>query len=244
MVNVLQTALYRMTMEIRLALPYSIRLSGTNALEFLRTVDAGRYRQQGAGRLKFNKNADSFSVLNTLADPTGIQTGSGSAACLAGTAFCLVVYHIGQPLTAAEAVTSGYSTNAYLGAANNFQGNIATISAAGAHTLSFDNSNLASWDFGLGSPDQRFFIVDTPVSYICSGGEINRYASYSIAESQAVPPAGSANLLIDDVSSCSFAYSEATSTRFGILTVRIGITHPNSGESAELVQQIHTVAVP
>ncbi|MGH8246781.1 MAG: PulJ/GspJ family protein [Gammaproteobacteria bacterium] len=247
-VGIVQTALHRMTTEIRLALPYSVRVSGANAVEFLRTFDAGRYRKQGAGRLKFNQSADTFTVLNTLADPGGVQLGSGSTDCIGGSAFCMVVYNIGQPMTVAEATASGLSANAYLGASESYEGNIATVSAAAAHSLSFDNSDLGppppQWSFGVESPGQRFHIVDTAVSYVCSGGQITRYAGYAIQPAQPVPPGVAGNLLIDRVSACSFVQTAPTITRFGLLTIRIEITDPDSGETAELVQQVHVTNLP
>jgi len=161
LVDMLDTALVRMSREIRLALPYSIRVSGTNAIEFLRTLDGGRYREQAAGRLDFGVASSTFTVLNTLDNPANIQTGTASTGCLNGTADCLVVYNIGQPTTVAAATSGGTSANAYLGANVNFEGNIATISAALANSLSFNNSDVAGWSFGVTSPNQRFHIVDT-----------------------------------------------------------------------------------
>ena len=246
LVDMLETALLRMSREIRLALPYSIRVSGTNAIEFLRTMDGGRYRTQGAGRLNFGVDSSTFTVLNTLANPADIQTGTASTDCLNGSADCLIVYNIGQPTTIAAAIASGTSANAYLGANVNYDGNIATISAALANSLSFDNSDVGPppWSFGITSPNQRFHIVDTPVSFVCSAGEITRYSGYAIQETQPVPPGSGDNLLVDQVTSCGFSFDPPTTTRFGLLTLRIEVTAPNSGESVSLIQQIHISNIP
>lgn len=246
LVDRLDTALARMTREIRLALPYSLRVSGTNAVEFLRTFDGGRYREQGANRLNFNVDSDSFEVFNDLANPGLINTGSTSTDCLNGAAYCLVVYNIGQPKTVATAISSGLSANAYLGASTDYDGNIATISAAAVNSLSFNNGDVGPppWNFGISSPNQRFHIVDTPVSFVCSGGEIRRYGGYPIQVNQPVPPGSGDNLLVDGVTACSFTYDPPTLTRFGLLTIRIEVTEPDSGESASLVQQIHVSNVP
>lgn len=246
LVDIVDTALQRMTREIRLVLPYSIRVSSSTAVEFLRTVDGGRYREQGLGRLRFNVDSDTFSVLNALANPGGIQTGSGPAACINGTADCLVVFNIGQPKTVVAAAASGLSANAYLGTSVNYDGNIATISAALANSLSFDNSGVGPppWRFGMSSPQQRFHIVDTPVSYVCSAGQITRYSGYPIQDVQPVPPASGGNLLIDQVTGCDFTYSPPSSTKFGLLTMRIEVTDPGSGQSVALIQQVHVSNIP
>ena len=241
------TALLRMTREMRLALPYSVRLSGSNAVEFLRTFDGGRYKERGAGRLNFNVNTATFEVTNALANPGLIRTGSGSAACMAGSADCLVVYNIGQPKTIAAAAGAGISANAYLGASLAYEGNVATIAAAAANSLTFDNSDLIPpppppWSLGVPSPDQRFHIVDTPVSFICAGGSIYRYSGYGLQENQPVPPAVAGDLLVDGVSQCTFDYQPPTVSRFGLVTLQITVT--SAGESVSLTQQIHVSNIP
>lgn len=258
LVDVAETALQRMTREIRLALPYSIRRAtsaGIVSLEFLRTFDGGRYRARGAGRLKFTpgNNNQTFTVLSKLTNPGGIQTGSQSVDCLNSSAYCLVIYNIGQPLIAPTAVPppdNPPSANAYLGASDIFDGNIATISAVGASggfdELTFDNSDLPSWNYGLQSPNQRFHIVDTAVSFVCNinTGEINRYYGYPITQSQSTAPGGTANLLIDQVTACDFTVIDPTSSRAGLLTMKITITDPVSSQSVTLLQQVHLDNVP
>lgn len=244
LVDIAETALQRMTREMRLALPYSIRVSGGNAVEFLRVLDGGRYRAKGAGRLKFNVNGDTFTSLSTLANAAQVDTGAGSTACISGTADCLVVYNIGQPLTVATATASGSSANAYLGSATAYDGNIATISAAAAGSVTFDNNDLAGWDLSFESPRQRFHIIDTPVSYICSGGEVHRHTDYAITPAQSTTPGGTDSLLVDQVSACSFTLQVPTLTRAGLLIISLTVSDPDSGESVTLLQQVHLENVP
>lgn len=252
LVDIAATALQRMTREIRLALPYSIRVSGGNAIEFLRTFGGGRYRRLGPGRLRFsnNNNSQTFSVLSPLDNPAVIQanSGAGSSDCIASNAFCLVIFNIGQPLTTPVGTPS---LNAYLGTSAGFDGNIATISGTGVGTdplgfdeLSFDNSDIAGWNFAIASLQQRFHIVDTAVSFICSGLEINRYAGYAIAATQPVPPGVAPNLLIDRVTSCNFTLALPTIDRAGLLKMSITITDSNLGESVTLLQQVHLDNLP
>jgi MSHA biogenesis protein MshO len=246
--DTIETALQRMTREIRLALPYSVRVDspgGFEAVEFVRTLDGGRYRARGANRLKFNQSSGTFEVFNLLVNSADIDLAppASSQDCVTGQADCLVVFNIGQPKTTAVATLLGLSANVYLGASNAYDGNIAAVTAAAVNSLSFDNSDL-TWDFGLQSPQQRFNIVDSPISYVCNGNEIRRYSDYALTEVQQANPGGSGSLLIDQVSGCDIELEPPTLTRFGLLTIRIEVTDSQSGESASLLQQVHITNVP
>ena len=230
LVDIAQTALQRMTREIRLALPNSIRVSGNN-IEFLRTIDGGRYRESGGGpgtvcagqpgaddTLDFTSNNDCFEILGPLTNFTNFNT-----ACLGAPPNCfLVVYNTGQ---------SG--ADAYLGQ------NIAAIDNGAVNFLVFNNPNPA-FSFPFKSPRQRFQIVDTPVSFICSGSAIRRYSGYTITDPQPVPPAGgTSNLLVDQVTGCSISYNPGTNTRSGLVTISITISDASLGQSVTLLQQAH-----
>lgn len=239
LVDIAETALLRMTREIRLALPNSVRISDgsavsncnisgptTCALEFLRTLDGGRYRQQGTNRLKFNKQSDSFEYFGILNNLSDIDTGgTGQADCYSASAAvdCLVVFNTGQ---------SG--ANAYN------RENLAAITGTivGPPTqLSFDLSPVMN--FPNQSPRQRFFVVDTPVSFVCAGSNITRYFDYEIAPTQLAPPGGTANLLVDSVTDCSMDYDPGTSSRAGLVRVSITVRDNNLGQEVTLLQQAH-----
>ena len=228
LVDIAETALQRMTREIRLALPNSIRRTATQ-LEFLRTIDGARYREQGANRLKFNKTSDVFEyfgILTNLADididNTG-TTGSAQDDCFADIIDCMVVFNTGQ---------SG--ANAYAG------DNIAGVTNVTAGQLAFDlTGTLGITKFPNQSPRQRFYIVDTPVSYICdtTTGEVNRYYSYDFVNNTAT--SGTKDILIDNFQSCDFDYDQGSSTRAGLVTISIEIRDQVLGESIYLFQQAH-----
>ncbi|MHB1240416.1 MAG: PulJ/GspJ family protein [Gammaproteobacteria bacterium] len=277
LVDTADLALTRMTRDLRQALPNSVRVADSAGntgqvrcqipgqicgIEFLHVLDGGRYRAKPPGNpLAFNQSSDTFDVLGGLSNlppPSQYRTGTSSAQCLLGNAWCLVIYNAGQPASAP--VPSGKSANAYLGpgsAAAGYVGNIATISAITGtppDSVSFDNSDLDSppyrWHFPFRSPQQRFYIVDTPVSYICdlSTGEVRRYTNYPIGAVHAVNPAAaplnaaSSALLANKVSSCAFDYQPGTSTRSGLVTLTLAIT--DSGETVALFQQVHVVNAP
>lgn len=231
-----ETALERMTREIHLALPNSVRVSGSkDALEFLRVLTGGRYRAQAPGDpLDFTATNDTFDVLGGLPDAALVDAGAGAAPadCAAGNVDCLVIYNTGQ---------SG--ADAYA------QDNIAAVQDAGAASVTFD----AAQPFPLTSPGQRFYVVDTPVSFVCDDTglrRIRRYQGYPIEASHAdvdtdaeLAGAGAeASLLTDRVVGCRFDYEPGTATRGALVTLRI--TLEEDGERVNLLQQIHMSNVP
>ncbi len=234
LVDIAETALQRMTREIRLALPNSIRATSTS-IEFLRTVDGGRYRRLPDGsnndvctipdkdKIKLNSATDCFEVMGSLANlPASIATGTNLADCQNQNALCLVIFNTGQ--TGANA----YALN-----------NIAAISAISSNSITFDNSgDVAGFKFPYASPRQRFHIVDTPVSFICAGSNITRYSDYKL-QLVTIPTAGTANLLVDNLTSCSISYDPGSASRAALVTISITITDPDSGESVSLLQQAH-----
>ncbi len=232
LVDIADTALQRMTREIRLALPNSIRVTGGTTVEFLRTLDGGRYRAKPGGgaavcpggfppaqdRLNFALASDCFEILGALNNvPTSF--GATQAECLASTADCLVIYNTGQ-LTA----------DAYNG------DNIAVITAATtANYITFAGAP----PFPYRSPRQRFFIVDTPVSFVCDTGtgQIRRIDDYPVNTGVG---AATGNLLVNQVSACSFSYNPGSARRAGLVTLSITIQDSSlAGGSVTLLQQAH-----
>lgn len=222
LVDIADTALQRMTREIRLALPNSVRVTGGTTIEFLRTLDGGRYRAFSDGAstvcggasaavLDFSMSTDCFEVMGSLINFASIDT---TGTCLDSSGDCLVIYNTGQ-----------LNANAYN------DDNLADITGATANSISFSGAP----PFPFRSPRQRFFIVDTPVSFICSGGEINRFDDYTIGGA-----VGAGNLLVNQVSACSFAYLPGSARRAGLVTLSITIQDASlGGGSVTLLQQAH-----
>ncbi len=242
------TALIRINRELRDALPNSVRIAcGGRCLEFLHVATGGRYRAAPVTdplRLSFNPaDADSqFEVMGFLIDSGLIQTGAGMNDCRNLAASCLVIYNTGL-----------LGSNAYN------MDNAATITAvntAGPITLDFNNAGFFGGltAFPASSPDQRFYVVDTPVTYLCdiATGTIRRYQGYSIQSSQGAVDShaeliGLANpaenaLLIDQVSACDFNYNPGTPTRNGLVSLEI--TVQEQSESITLMQQAHLANMP
>ena len=237
LVGIAETAVDRLGQDISAALPNSLRVGcGGSCLEYLRGVAGGRYRNAPPGDVLSFNPADSdttFEVLGPLDLPPGLTTSNSAVACANGAASCLVVYNTGFA-----------GTNAWQG------DNIATVSAISSTSVSFNHAGFSSGRpaFPAESPGQRFFIVDSPVSYLCDMGSglLRRYEGYNIRQSQTdvdthaellalSNPAESA-VLADNLSGCSFSYTPGTPTRKAVLTVSLVIS--DAGESVRLLQQI------
>ena len=222
LVDIADTALRRISRDLREALPNSVRVSGT-ALEFLHIRSAGRYRDQvipvgspGApgDPLDFNSADTSFDVLGP---PINVQSGDS-----------VVVYNLG--VSGASAYDTSPTTSLRAAAAP-FGASLSSVKIT------------SSAPFPLASPAKRFQVVDTPVSYICSGTQMRRYSGYTIASTQPNPPlTGTAALMADKISSCSFVYATGPTQRDALVTLSLSLT--NGGETISLIYQVHVNNVP
>lgn len=248
LVDIAETALHRMSRETRQALPNSVRLSnnGTRfSIEFLRTSTGGRYRAQPSTAgvsdpLNFTANTDSFDIPGGLPGFNLVDTsgGTGFSACVNNIVDCVVIYNTG---------TSSSDFNAYSG------NNIAAITAISNTSLTFNNTDVAGWRFPAASPVQRFFVVDTPMSFVCDNatGELWLYQNYSIQSVQPVSAAsfgGGGAMLANQVANCSaatFQYNAGAGQRYGLVVFRITIAATDgSNEQISLLQQVHVLNAP
>ena len=246
LVDIAETALQRMTREIHFALPNSIRISdnGTQfAVEYLNTSAGGRYRASNSipgpsNPLKFNKASDSFNILGGLPGFASINAvaGADQADCLNNSVDCLVIYNTG---------TTAVDYSAYDG------DNIAAITAVSNTDMTFD-SGIPAWRFPATSPNNRFFVVNGPVSFVCdnSTGQLLMYQGYNIMAAQPLT-AGTFGVagavLADQVSNCAanpFSYNAGAGVRYGLVVIRLTIKDPDSAESISLQQQAHVLNAP
>jgi len=222
--DIADTALRRITRDVRTALPNSVRIAtagNVTYLEYLQTNGGGRYRaatdSAGAGDvLEFVAADASFDVIGTM--PT-LAAGNS-----------IVVYNLSP---------TGSTANAYSG------DNRAAYSSNTSTTITLSPSKL----FPFQSPAKRFQVVEGAVTYACDplpagAGVLRRYWNYGIVSSQPAPPTGGSNaLLATNISGCSFTYSSSGGTaRTGILALNLEITE--GGESVRLFQQAHVSNVP
>jgi len=232
-------ALGRLSRDVRGALPNSVRVRDNGAvvaLEILRVADGARYRADPPGnqasRLRFNNVDDSFNtvgVFQNIAKP------------FSSTSHYLSIYNVGVP-----------GADAY---------ELANVITPTGTTISISNSGVVGEDrvtlspafrFAFTSPDQRVYLVEGPVSYLCNTatGELVRYSGYSInpshslrdSASELLAAGASASLVAYNASACSLAYSPGNSQRAGLLTVGLSITE--AGETVSLLRQVHVDNVP
>jgi len=234
--------------EVRTAVPNSVRVDSTNqAVEFVPSITGGRYRRlPGGGGDPLNRalSCDTFDVLGSLPSVGGVSdldmAGSGGEDCAIDDQDCINVFNTGQ------AKFDIYQSDQ---PSSNNRNNIAKIrdtecdgspTSAGQITYENDGDQPA---FNAHSPNQRFFVFDDVVSFVCDGGDLLRFASYGLNSSQSTSPTGGTErLVIDDLTDCAFTYDPGAATRQGLLKIELKLKRNN--EAVELFHQIHVVNVP
>jgi MSHA biogenesis protein MshO len=222
--DIADTALRRMTRDLRTALPNSIRVtefpaaSGIFYLEYLQTSGGARYRAEpdsagGGNILDFTAADSSFDVIGTMPTFAGGES--------------IVVYNL---------ASSGSTANAYTG------DNRAAYSSNAANVITL----AAAKQFPFASPGKRFHVVQYAVTYGCNPttGELRRYWNYGFVDPQPTPPATANNaLLATDIAGCTLSYeSTGAGLRTGVLILSLRVAR--NGESVRLFQQVHVNNVP
>lgn len=214
--DVADLALKRMGIELRTAVPNSVRVDASGRyVEFIPARFGGRYCADvnpGCDALTFNGTDAVFRVLGPAHDAAANES--------------LIVYNTGQT-----------GLNAYAGDTRR------TIASSGTTTtdIAFSGSG-----YTLPSPTNRFQVVPTsgPVSFGCDTvggvttgtGTLRRYDSYGYKVAQATTGLGTGALLAGQLAECQFTY-DAISARNGLVTLRLRLLAET--ESVTLVHQIH-----
>ena len=236
MTDIADTALRRVSRDLRLALPNSVRVAtaGTNFyLEFIPTIGGGRYRTGPPGDpLDFSSADGAFDV---LAPVTSVAIAATNR---------IAIYNLG---IAGASVYAG----------DNF--NVVNTVSAGVNADETHVTLAAPIRYPFASPGNRFHVFATPVTYVCApaaggGGTLTRYWGYAL---QAVQPSNiaAAPLLAADraqlatnvgtvgAGGCSFSYqSNVVAERTGIVTMNLTITQ--GGESVTLYNVAHVSNEP
>lgn len=224
--EVADLALRRMTHELRLALPNSVRVSASGAavyVEFMLTREGGYYRAAPTD------SPGGEDILDFGTADARFQSYASAATLAAGD--WVVVTNLG----------SGSGSDAYAGQ------NIARIAghdaATGVVTLT------SGKQFPVPSPDQRFQVVSDRVTYVCdkASGRLVRHSGYGVVlagAAQPTPPVGSTqSLMADKVVDCSFVHdSNVSNVRAGI--VSLSLTLGEAGENVTLFHQVFVSNAP
>ena len=244
-------ALRRITRDVRLALPNSLRLkdsgnatvttcaAGTTCyIEFIMTKAGGRYRDSGDGSncalsncLSFTTPpaSTSFDILGSSpANPPNIANGDS-----------IVVYNLGPGYAPADAYASGVQTNR----------TTVTVASGTPYTATMASNVFAAQSPPLPSPDSRFQVVDQNdkvVRYGCVSGALTRLAGCNFTATTtcatSVPLAGSATA--EPKATCEVDYQANATGRNGLLYLKLTLTDTPSGDSVSLFQQIHVDNAP
>lgn len=237
--DIADTALRRITRDLRTALPNSIRTTtsgNVRYIEYLQTSGGGRYRAEpdsggGGDRLDFTSPDTSFDVIGLA---PSISAGNS-----------IVIYNLIQ-----ESGTT--IANAYYG------DNRGTSASLAGSTVSFTAPAPVGPPsaFPFASPGKRFQVLQYPVTYACDPlptgtGELRRFWNYDVqltqpTPTQASPPPGAGTqqaLLATSVTDCSFAYlTSGANGRTGVVALTLQIEQ--SSEKVRLFQQVHVSNVP
>jgi MSHA biogenesis protein MshO len=239
LVDAAESAVQRMKRDVRRALPNSVRVTTNGsvvALELIGTIDGARYRAQppggAAAMLEFSAADDSFNVIGDFA-----QTPKP----FSSTTSFLSVYNVGVPGADAYELA-----NVITPAGTQIDIVDAALPGEDRITLS------PAFQFAWGSPGQRIFLVDGPVSYLCDSASetISRYSGYAIAAAHSsrdsaaeLLAAGAiSDVVADRIGACSFSYSPGTAERSGVLTIEVQVTE--DGETVNLLVQSHVANTP
>lgn len=226
-----QLALIRIGRDLRGALPNSIRYSGA-ALELLLTLDGDRYRTEPPGdaddRLEFNTSDGSFNTFRQLGAGQVLPAG-----------LRLAVYPLGQgtadPYQHDVLTPPSVAVNVAAGTSACCGGTEYRVTMNPAHRFPHE------------SPSHRVFLVQGPVTYYCTGGDLLRHDGYAVTPPpQAVPPGGVAAVVIANVvQSCAFRYDPGTAQRNAVVSVTLTLADPAApAEVVRLVRQVHLSNVP
>ena len=239
LVDSADAALSRLKRDVRKALPNSVRATssgGVVVLELLSSVDGARYRAQPPGSadqiLEFTIADGSFNVIGPFTQV---------AKPFVSTSHFLVVYNVGVPGADAYELANVITPPGT-------QVSIAADAVPGEDRVTVN----PGFQFAFGSPSQRVFLVEGPVTYLCDSGAgtMMRYTGYAIAQDQStrdshgelIGAGASAALMADSVTGCAFNYAPGTAERAGLLSAELAVSA--QGESIVLLSQVHVDNAP
>lgn len=240
LVDSAESALHRMGRDIRSALPNSVRVVAVGAgfaLELLNTVDGARYRENPPP-------ADATRTLSFAAADDQFNAIGG-------------FNRISKPFSSASHFLSIY--NVGVAGANAWElANVITppgtqIDITADAIAGEDHVTLAApFRFAYGSPSQRMYLIDGPVTWLCDpvAGTLTRYSGYTVASDQTTRDSvaeltgagANATRVADNVSACAVNYAPGTAWRAGLVSARLAVAQNN--ESIVLQHQVHIENAP
>lgn len=248
MTDAADTAARRMSRDIQNALPNSVRLAVVGAdsfLEFIPVTGAGRYCAE-AGTGAVLPSVDCLNILDPAsgADNSFFVLGNGVPVAAGDS---VVVNNLGVPGVSSAYDTAPLTSRRLVAAAN----------VLPFTTIAFTPNGTPF----QGSPNQRFQVIATPVTYGCepdpanpANGALYRYENYPIQVAQPttsppLPPAAVRATLVTNVTACSFNLAPGFMSSTGLVTINLTLTYPQQGtggggESVFLQHQVNVNNTP
>lgn len=244
------SALDRMTRDVRMAVPNSIRVSADGqAVELLLIHSAARYRsnRQDSEGLRFSTEAagtcasttvggrcDSVQVLDAAFDPAGARW--------------MVLYNIGAESGGVPVAGSNLWAPANPGVMTPTGSTFSLIpgAPAGESLIAVGNLPVGGFRFAYESPQHRLYLARSVVGFRCQNGQLLRYSYDRLLPAlPAAPPADSSPVPMArnvDCGQTHFTYEAGSTQRSGLLSLVLRITL--EGESFQLLQQVHVDNAP
>ncbi len=238
------TSMRRMTRDIRLAVPHSVRLINNGAIEMIPTSMGGRYRSAP------DTNWDALEANDTMSlDTTQATTGFDVLTPMPTRPAAGDFIVIGN-LDPSEVYAANSPTRATIATATAPPASGATPAPTytpGTARITFNPAAR----FPAGYDGGRFFVVPAAqraVSYVCSGvtaaggGTLYRVSNYGFNAVPTVPSTVGAAILATHVSACQFNYTPGTTQERGLATIVLSLTE--DGETVTLSYSTHVSNVP
>ncbi len=246
LVDAAENALRQLERDVRRGLPNSLRITGGGrVLEVIPVVDAARYRRR--------PGIDPSGADHT--SPSDWLSFTGDAQFNITGRFRDLSFAYGLTLPAETRVVV-YSTTPNVYAEGATGATPGSITPPGTGITILDDGDedqlLLSnpFDFLLESPDQRLYLVASPVTYRCDpgSGTLTRFSDYGFSAIQPQDPGaaplggGNAALVAEDLATCDFRYLPGTQSRAGLLVAELQIAQ--AGETISLLHQVHLENAP
>ncbi len=230
-------ALQRIGRDVRLALPNSVRQTNSGSTYFVELIPlrtGARYRVESSGavcgagtdELAFNATDGCFKSIGTIPDDTTVTASD-----------FLVLNNYGEGFTGQSAYEAASTNRRQISAVSS--GTTVTYTPTTAFNRTLHDS-----------PGRRFFIVTTPISYVCdpAARTLTRYSGYGFIATQPTSfGVGTPSALVaTNVSSCTFSYSPSVAPIIGLLTLQLTLSKAVSTgtENVSLYHAVHVNNIP
>lgn len=243
-------AMNRLTRDVRLAVPNSLRASADGkAVELMLIQSAARYRPNRTdtdgvrfstdpagtcGSSTIDTRCDEVQMLDGAFNPTG--------------ALWMVMYNIGAESGGAPVPGSNVWAPANPGVITPTGTTFSLLPGApiGESRVAVGNLPVGGFRFAYASPQFRLYMAQSVVGYRCENNQLLRY-SYSTLFSaipSGPPPGSNPEPLATNVdcSKTNFTYQVGSTQRGGLLSLTLQVSIGN--ESFNLLQQVHVDNAP